>query len=101
MTPAQTTRINEILQRKIKQVQQAEIEGKWQTKTIEQETEFLILIKALIQENQELSINNTPDINSEKFIDSFVRELDYFDLRPVFVWNEVRLMRKDFSAYND
>lgn len=47
-------RLKDLLQKKIDIVQRAELERKWSDKTIQTETEFLLLVKNLIEENESL-----------------------------------------------
>ncbi len=102
MKPENFNRLQEILEKKIQQVQTAELSGTWQQKTIKQETEFLMLIKNLIAENQELSLNQTEKVFDKKFIDSFIRELEWFGLEfNLTMHNEVRLFKKGFTAFNE
>lgn len=63
---------------------------------------FFRKIAATIEQNRELQLQNTPDIMSENFIKSFIRELNEYGLRPVFTANnEVRLFKQDFTAFNE
>ncbi len=53
------TELKKLLYEKIHQVQRAELEQRWSAKTIQKETEFLILVKQLIQENEALKFEQT------------------------------------------
>lgn len=52
-------RLKELLHEKIQNVQRAELEQRWSAKTIEKETEFLLLVKNLIEENETLKFEQT------------------------------------------
>lgn len=70
-------RLKNLLSEKIQQVQRAEIEQRWNLKTIEKETEFLSLVKNLIEESEVLKFENlNPAPTAETLLrDNLIREL--------------------------
>ena len=63
---------------------------------------FFKKIAATIEQNRELQLKAMPDIMTDNFIQSFLRELNEYGLRPVFTANnEVRLFKQDFTAFNE
>lgn len=92
----------------------AELERRWNVneslyaerkiveKKYKENQDFFRKIAATIERNRELELQATPDIMTDNFIQSFLRELKEYGLRPVFTWNnEVRLFKQDFTAYNE
>lgn len=63
---------------------------------------FFKKIAQTIERNVELEIDAIPDLQTETFIKSFLRELDSYGLRAIFTRNnEVRILKSDLTAYNE
>lgn len=75
-------------------------EGKILKVKYEANKTFFRKIAATIERNRELEMQATPDIMTENFVSSFVRELKEYGLKPVFtIHNEVRILKQDFTAF--
>lgn len=69
MNPTLYNSLKTIFNQKVQTVQIAEMQKTWSTKTIEKETEFLYLIKQLIENYEDVSLNRDAKILAyEKFM---------------------------------
>lgn len=75
-------------------------DGKIAQKKYEENQTFFRKIAQTIERNRELEIDHIPDLMTENFIKSLIRELKDYGLRAVFTQNnEIRIVKEDLTAY--
>lgn len=95
-------RLKELLHQKIERVQLAEQNQTWSIRTIQTETEFLLLVKQLIEENETLKFEQTPPppqpLESEML---FKLLLEFWGLLNQYQYVGIECEIELFERYNE